>query len=314
MQSYEPRIIARGEWTQDENGDTTYIPAHRRPQTFRHDPAIVTGWGDLDHGLETNDAGAPQDASDDTPEGSPQDRNGYRIRSEAVWDRVRRDFLAGDTAAAVCDRHDVSLGAFKSRAAREGWRRSDQPDPEPVDLDAEPAVATDDLKTLVAQALVRIRRAVERGRAVEAGRWLRVHAQLTRLTGEAPPTPVRAPDTLDLVTIKMRAVGEIARAATGMDPDNEHGHALIGQLLDQLDAMPMTAEPAGAPSPVSAISDLSDPDLPPDPVEPPDPDQVTDDPGPDAALRPPVPGPRPPEAAPPPASPPPDEAPASPPW
>ncbi|CAN5222642.1 hypothetical protein BH10PSE1_BH10PSE1_11970 [soil metagenome] len=256
MQSYEPRIIARGEWVQDENGDTTYIPAHRRPQGFRHEPGVVTGWGDLDHGRETNDALSDEAADpgpDDPPEDRSENRNGYRIRSDAVWDRARADFLAGDTAAAVCDRYDVSLGAFKARAAREGWRRSDQPDPEPVDLETETPVEPEDIATMAAQALIRARRAMDRGRAIEASRWLRVHAQLARLIAvetPRPAKPVRQPDPLDLLTLRMKTAGDIACAAAGLDEDNTQGHAQISRLIAELNAMPTG---------VSDDSDLSDP-------------------------------------------------------
>jgi hypothetical protein len=262
MQSCEPRIIARGEWTQDENGDTTYYPAHRRPQTFRHEAEAVTGWGDLDHGRETN-ALQPDAPRSETP------RSGYRIRSDAVWAEAREAFLAGETAQAVCDRYDLNLHTFKTRAAREGWRRSDQPDPEPFDPETEPPVEDGDLEALAGQALIRARRAVGAGQSAEAARWLRVHAQLTRLiAGLAPaeppaaPKPPRAPDPMQLLAIRMRTVGEIARAAAGLDPDNEPGHAALSELMAGLRTLPTGLPEADADIDADMHDDV---DAPPDP-------------------------------------------------
>ncbi len=326
MDDEEPEIIARGEWLQEANGDITYFPAHVRPRRLVGYPH--PGWQDhapqydpltasedeeeaVTRDVVTRDSSAPPPHDsrvthhDSTPD--PTDRAGYRIRSDAVWARARADYLAGDPATAVCDRHDLNLKTFKSRAAREGWRRVDQPDPEPLDLDTEPPVEPGDVKALADQALIRARRAIGRGAAMEAGRWLRVHAQLTRLI-VAEPAP---PDPATLIAIKMRAVADIARAAAGMDPDNEHGQAAIGALLDDLDGLPVTTPDAlAATSPVSYDSDHSDPVSPPD-----DTGAVSSDPpaetGDAEAIRPPAPCPRPPLDAPPEASRPPDEARAS---
>src|SRR5690606_15108367 len=121
-----PRIIASGRWEQDEYGDTTYIPDHVRPSTAER-------------------AETPPPNHDDAPRGhdyeDPAPRDGYRVRSEAVWAAARRDYLAADTAEAVCDRYGLKLGTLRSRAPREGWRRCDAedsgswPDPWPDDDD-----------------------------------------------------------------------------------------------------------------------------------------------------------------------------------
>ncbi|MNJ20801.1 hypothetical protein D3C77_151410 [compost metagenome] len=79
-----PRIIASGRWEQDEYGDTTYIPDHVRPST-----AERAGAADAPRGHYYED---------------PAPRDGYRVRSEAVWAAARRDYLAGDTAEAVWPR------------------------------------------------------------------------------------------------------------------------------------------------------------------------------------------------------------------
>ncbi|WP_312205087.1 hypothetical protein, partial [Brevundimonas sp.] len=152
-----PRIIASGRWEQDEYGDTTYIPDHVRPSTAER--------------AETADAPRGHYYEDPAP------RDGYRVRSEAVWAAARRDYLAGDTAEAVCDRYGLKLGTLRSRAAREGWRRCDAGDPDPWPDEDDPvedaAADAPDLAAMAAQALMRLNRAVRRGRAAEAASWLR---------------------------------------------------------------------------------------------------------------------------------------------
>ncbi len=106
----------------------------------------------------------------------------YRIRSQATWDAARKAYLDGEAAEAVCARFDIGLSAFRTRSRKEGWRRADQPDPdpcEPIDTD-EDALGQADPATLAALAWRHLGRALSRGRAAEAQRWLRVHAQLAQ--------------------------------------------------------------------------------------------------------------------------------------
>lgn len=251
----EPRIVASGRWEQDEFGDTTYIPDHTRPSTAGNSALCA-------------EAAAPDDAGRGHDHEAPEARDGYRVRSEAIWAAARRDYLAGDAAEAVCARYDLKLGTLRARAAREGWRRSDVEDPLPDD--PEPALASPpdpvgeaDLDRLAADVLARAQRAVARGRAGEAATWLRVHRQLTRLMPApcAPPPeprPAPAPDPLALLNLKMKAVGEVARAAAALDPDNTSAQAAIGALLAELRDLPrVEGEP-----PISDDSDDSDPESP----------------------------------------------------
>ena len=50
---------------------------------------------------------------------------GYRVRPEEVWQKAKREYLDGYSAEAVCAEFDLGLSAFRQRARREGWRRSD---------------------------------------------------------------------------------------------------------------------------------------------------------------------------------------------
>lgn len=49
-----------------------------------------------------------------------------RPRTE-VWAAIRADYLAGESAAVVAERHGLSERSVHRRAAVEGWRRMDQP-------------------------------------------------------------------------------------------------------------------------------------------------------------------------------------------
>ena len=272
----QPRIVARGAWSQDEYGDTTYYPENCRPEVFPpHDDAGdapgngLTGWGDLDHGIERNMS--PDEAARATGQ-----RGGYAIRSGDVWDQARAVYLAGDSARTVCERYLIKRATFRDRAQREGWRRQDQPDPDPVethasdtqsfDMEAALAGPAPDPADMAARALIHARRAIDAGRASEAASWLRSHRQLTRMIAEAaqsergqadqaPPEP----DPLDLITLKMKAVGEVAKAATGLSEDNAAGHAAITGLIEMLRTMPMGRPTPAAEPPVSDHSDHSDP-------------------------------------------------------
>ncbi|WP_024354547.1 hypothetical protein [Brevundimonas naejangsanensis] len=93
-----PRIIASGRWEQDEYGAATYIPDHVRPSTAERAEAADAPRG---HYYE-----------------DPAPRDGYRVHPDEVWAAARRDYLAGDTAEAVCDRYGLKLGTLRSRAAR----------------------------------------------------------------------------------------------------------------------------------------------------------------------------------------------------
>ena len=105
-------------------------------------------------------------------------RPSYRIRSPETWAAARDAFRAGEPAEAVCARVDLGLSAFWKRAREEGWRRADQPDPEPDDVlpDPDARLERSDLADLAWQ---RLSRAVGQGRIAEALRWQKLHAELT---------------------------------------------------------------------------------------------------------------------------------------
>ncbi len=122
-------------------------------------------------------------ATDPHPHPQPP-RGRYRAPDE-IWAEVRADYLAGLSAPACCRRYGVGLSALRDRAAREGWRRRDQPWVAPNDLDIEDEgvqleeKVDGDLDRVEPSQLAwvahrRMLRAVMRGQATEALRWNRV--------------------------------------------------------------------------------------------------------------------------------------------
>lgn len=140
--------------------------------------------------------------ADGSPSHTPFTPANPRSAPDEVWMRVREDYLAGLPATEVCRRHGVGVTAMRNRAAREGWRRADQPWTPPNRLDAddegrwlEEIVDGDldriELPQLAFVASRRMMRAVMRGDAAEALRWRRVRlmleeeeAEIERLTAQ----------------------------------------------------------------------------------------------------------------------------------
>ena len=94
----------------------------------------------------------------------------YRIRAAQTWAQARADYLSGLSAEAVCRRHDLGLSAFRRRARKYGWRRSDQVEPPPGEIDLG-LYADMDMDDLARTARLRFAEAIESGRATDARRW-----------------------------------------------------------------------------------------------------------------------------------------------
>ena len=130
---------------------------------------------------------------DDTP-------RGQRVRSPETWEQARADYLSGLSAAQVCNRYDLTQAALRKRAEREGWRRSDQPDPEPPAAcepapDRAPALTAD----LQRRARLGLEDALAAGRVLEARHWLRVHADLIALARDEQASPPPTPEAEQLL-------------------------------------------------------------------------------------------------------------------
>jgi hypothetical protein len=103
----------------------------------------------------------------------------YRIRAAQIWAQARADYLSGLSAEAVCRRHDLGLSAFRRRARKYGWRRSDQVQPPPGEIDLD-LYSDLDMDDLARTARLRFAEAVESGRATDARRWRRLADDLAR--------------------------------------------------------------------------------------------------------------------------------------
>ena len=101
----------------------------------------------------------------------------YRLHPPEVWVQARNDYLSGSSAEAVCRRYDLGLSAFRRRARKYGWRRSDQivPPPGELDLSIYGDMALDEQ---IRTARLRFVAALETGRAIEARRWRRLMLEL----------------------------------------------------------------------------------------------------------------------------------------
>ncbi|MEN5363754.1 hypothetical protein [Brevundimonas intermedia] len=101
----------------------------------------------------------------------------YRIHSAETWVQARDDYLAGYSAETVCRRYGLGLSAFRQRARKYGWRRSDQVAPPPGEADLS-LYADVNLEAQIEMAGLRFIEALEVGKAVEARRWRRLWLEL----------------------------------------------------------------------------------------------------------------------------------------
>ncbi|WEK40448.1 MAG: hypothetical protein P0Y50_02245 [Candidatus Brevundimonas colombiensis] len=265
MERSEPRIIARGEWEQNEFGDLSYIPRHKAPpmgdargnigpwQEGRDpddlpvdeyvpgaptDPAVAAAMAEL---MAERDAATGRQGRDGAGSGAGS-RGGYASVSQEMWKAAGQDYLAGDTAEMVGARYGMGVSTFRARAADEGWRRRDQPDPDPVDGPLDAADLLDeptDFAVMADQALARLNRAVRSGRAMEAARWMRLHlslAALARQQDAAPPPPKpEPPDRIDRAAAVAREIGVIAREAAALTRGDIAGRDALMARVDALD-------------------------------------------------------------------------------
>lgn len=160
----------------------------------------------------------------------------WRSRSDATWDAIRQEYLAGVPARDLCDRYEVALSTLRLKAKEGGWRRADQVDSDLFHADADRWVADEapdpeieaedeDWADLAERARFRLRRAIAAGRAAEAASWLRVHDRLRALAAaeaaptdpqpdvKTPPPPEPGLDPIDTATAVAAQIGSLARRA-----------------------------------------------------------------------------------------------------
>ena len=167
----------------------------------------------------------------------------YRLRKyrgPETWARVREAYVAGEPAASVCLRFDVTVHNLRKKASREGWTRSrvaaetdlkpirgapdaphppspappGGPQPPSTDhIDPETGVVTLAPATLppglaLERALTDAARRLAEGRATEALALMRAAETLASLTGAALPTL----DELDAASEGWEAMDVVMRA------------------------------------------------------------------------------------------------------
>ena len=173
----------------------------------------------------------------------------YRRLSKEAWEAAGTAYLAGSTAEEVSAVYGMAVSTFRARARDAGWRREDQPDPlrEPLDLGAETADGLPDYGAMAAHALVRLNRALQAGRALEAARWVRLHADLTRMAAAPPPSPPappplpkppaqpKEPDLGERAAAVAEQVGQIARQACALKRGDYAGRDALMARLKALD-------------------------------------------------------------------------------
>jgi hypothetical protein len=202
MDPHDPNHTEQGYWPNDWPG---------------HDPAYDPDRASID-----------EECAGIFAERDPRFRSGHHRASDATWARARADYLAGESAAVVCDRYGMRVSTLRNRAASEGWRRQDQPDPEPVDLEAELEAGLPDYADMANHALIRLNRAILKGHATEAGRWMRLHRTLLDMARKPPakpaPKPAPMPNPLmDALEAQVAEIQAMARALAGGDPDGSDG-------------------------------------------------------------------------------------------
>ena len=159
------------------------------------------------------------------PSNTQIDPEDYAGPSDSLWDHARREYLAGMTAASICQRYGMSLSTFRLHARVGGWRRMDQPGcdvaPEPGEYHPDDEVSFADLAD---QAFLNIRRALGTGRAADAGRWMRLYDKLADraraqvmadLPDLAPPRLECRPEPLRLVALEEENINDMKGVPEG---------------------------------------------------------------------------------------------------
>ncbi len=97
----------------------------------------------------------------------------------SIWAHAKQDYLMGESAQRVCDRYEIALSTFRTRAREEGWRRSDVTE-EPAEAEAPPRElpAAPPTAELIEQAWRAAADAIRRGRVYEARAWMKLVKEL----------------------------------------------------------------------------------------------------------------------------------------
>lgn len=107
----------------------------------------------------------------------------HRIRNADVWAAARQLYAAGATGPEVMERYGIERSAFYERARREGWRRRDQLEDQPLhdEYDLTPDQVNRSAADLAADAWGNVCRSIDRGRLAEARGWTAIFRELRAL-------------------------------------------------------------------------------------------------------------------------------------
>ena len=183
-----------------------------------------------------------------------EEATAWRAAPDGVWAAVREDYLAGRSAPDCCRRHGVGLTSLRNRAAKEGWRRQDQPWTPPTTLDPwdegvelEARVGGDLDKVEYAElahvAHRRMMRAVMRGDATEALRWRRVELIMNEV--EAENDRLAEAQDAAIWHANNRREADCVDGLDGLDGLDgvlESGDEISSPLVGEVDASPSRAD------------------------------------------------------------------------
>lgn len=160
------------------------------------------------------------------------DGSGRRVRSGDTWAAARQAYLHGASAGEVCVLFELGLSALRARARRDGWRRIDQPDPDPdleEDIDGELDEQYVDYEVMAERTGRLASRALHLDDAPAAERWLRLHLRLLPLAERQHQRGVdwQAEDEAQDAWAAAGAASESARATTAPEPADVHSVHLV---------------------------------------------------------------------------------------
>ncbi len=107
-----------------------------------------------------------------------------RFPGQKVWTLAQDAYLAGESAASIARRLDLTENGIRKRAARKGWTRTQH---------AEAVKRSEHPSQALSALLTRIGRAMHEGRMDDAGAMIRDAESLTRAIRAAPPPPPMTP-------------------------------------------------------------------------------------------------------------------------
>lgn len=110
-----------------------------------------------------------------------------------TWELIRDDYLAGQPRALLAERYGLGESTIRDRAAREGWRRADQPPAPPParELELDEITEFEPMRSHIAIIADAYRFAdlfMRRGRPAEARRYLAIARDFERLNRTDPLT------------------------------------------------------------------------------------------------------------------------------